>query len=541
LIYSYEFIDSLLILTYFLILIFLGLLFSGSEKNSSEYFLAGRRGMWVETGVSLFISNLFYGYFIGAAVLGRTGEKVFGPCGGLACVALLILGWIFIPLYHDRRVHTVTEVAGNRYKGLSRSMLTGLFLVIHGFLKIIIILYAGHLLLRSLMGRGCTASLMVIVMAAGLYTIAGGMKAIYGVDLFLGSVFFVTVVLLLAYGPDLWEGVPGGISGSAPYFTGTPWIFPPHFSWVGIFIGVPMLGIVYWCVDQSVVQKVLGARSVSAARGGILLSACLFIFFAFIFVRFPYTTGAVTGSLSSEKAINTVFRTGHSLPGGLRGMLTAGSMAVLISSLASSFHSSSTLFTMDMYRRLKNRSEDKELVLVGRLVTTVMVIYTLLLVLFVRYTNTTVLDIIQRVPAYLLSPLAVVFFVGLGWKKINGNGVVSSLAAGTLLAAGRLTFEAIRGSGKTVPEWLSPLIRMPAVEFAVYSFLITGAILFSVSFFTASGPLRAKPVRVSAEGGGSGKQESRKIFKGQSIRVKIFFGISLILMIAGIFLYGNIF
>jgi hypothetical protein len=82
---------------------------------------------------------------------------------------------------------------------------------------------------------------------------------------------------------------------------------------------------------------------------------------------------------------------------------------------------------------------------------------------------------------------------------------------------------------------------MPAVEFAVYSFLITGAILFSVSFFTASGPLRAKPVRVSAEGGGSGKQESRKIFKGQSIRVKIFFGISLILMIAGIFLYGNIF
>ena len=477
--------DLAILIGYFAVIFGIGAYFFRRARTSTGYFLADRSVGWVAVGASLFASNISSEHFIGLAGSGASSGLAVGSFEWLAVFMCIVLGWVFVPFYLRSGVYTMPEFLERRYGPACRWYLTSISVIAYVVTKISVSLYAGALVLRAVLGWDFYTSATVMVMATGIYTVFGGLSAVIYTELVQAVVLIAGAVVLTAIGLSEAGGFAGLRAALPPdYFHMIKPMSDPAFPWTGIFFGAPILGIWYWCTDQMIVQRVLGAKSEAHARGGALLCGVLKILPVFILVLPGLIARAIYPNINGDDAYPVLVV--KLLPSGLVGFMVAALMAALMSSLAAAFNSASTLVTFDVYKVLRPDASERQLVQIGRIVTVVMVALSMLWVPFIRYLSTEVYIYLQSVQAYISPPIAAVFLIGVFWPRANRYGAIAALLVGAVLGALRFIFELNKSSALVSGSpLLSVLVGINFLHFAIVLFAISVALLIAVSLATA--------------------------------------------------------
>jgi solute:Na+ symporter, SSS family len=472
--------DYVIVILYFAIVFGIGAYFFRRAKTSRSYFLADRSVGWFAIGASLFATNISSEHFIGLAGSGASSGLAVGHFEWLAVFMCMTLAWVFVPFYLRSNVYTMPEFLERRYGAACRWYLTTVSVLAYIFTKISVSLYAGALVLRQTVGWDFYTSAAVMVLATGVYTIFGGLAAVIYTELLQAIVLLGGAVALTVIGLSEAGGMQGLRAALPPdFFHMIKPISDPNFPWTGIFIGAPILGIWYWCTDQVIVQRVLGAKSEEDARGGAIFCGLLKILPVFVLVLPGLIARALYPEIRGDEAYPTLVV--RLLPSGLIGVMVAALLAALMSSLAATFNSASTLITFDVYKKLNPAASETRLVAVGRIVTVLMVALGILWVPFIRYLSTEVYIYLQSVQAYISPPIAAVFLFGVFWPRANRHGAISALITGAVLGSLRFILELNRTSAIAQSPLLSSLVTMNFLHFAVVLFVISSALLVVVS------------------------------------------------------------
>jgi len=451
-----------------------------SRDDTDSYFLAGRGAGWIAIGASLFASNISAEHFIGLAGSGASGGLAVGQFELLACLILLLLGWLFVPFYMRTGVFTMPEFLERRYNRHCRTYLSVISLIAYVFTKISVAVYAGALVLRTILGWDIWTGAVVLLVSTGVYTVFGGLLAVIYTDLIQAFILIGGAAALT------WQSLArvGGLSqltAKLPASSFSVWhaMSHPDFPWTGIILGAPILGIWYWCTDQMIVQRTLAAKNVGDARRATLFASFLKILPVFILVL-PGLAGSI---IFPDVAPNDLYATmvNRLLPAGIKGLVIASLLAALMSSLSSVFNSSSTLVVMDFYKPWKPNATEHELVRVGQLSTIVLVVVGVLWIPFVGIMSSQLYVYLQSVQAYISPPIATVFLVGLLWRRASGTGALATLLVGFVIGAARFATEIAVKAGYTTATPLVWFASINFLHFAVILALISTAILVIVS------------------------------------------------------------
>ncbi|MBN1184167.1 MAG: sodium:solute symporter [Bacteroidales bacterium] len=479
-------IDWIIIAGYFCIILGLAWWVIKKRQNTSDdYFLAGRNLGWFIVGASIFASNIGSEHLVGLAGSGAT-DGVAMAHYELHAWCLLILGWVMVPFYMRSKVFTMPEFLERRFSPASRTFLSIISLVAYVLTKIAVGIFAGGIVFSVLLpdlnlfglDSFWIGSVLVIVFT-GIYTVLGGLRAvayteaIQTIILVLGSIL-VTIFGLHALGGfselkaitgsemfNLWKPmVPHGIESTwAPVRESgrMAWYFNDNYPWLGMLVCAPIIGLWYWCTDQYIVQRALGAPNQKEARRGSIAASFLKLLPVFIFIipgMICFALAKSGGNAIIQNELLTAdgelirdnaqkafpLLVAQILPVGVRGLVVAGLLAALMSSLAGVFNASSTLFTMDFYSRIRPKATQQQLVWMGRVATGVMVLIGLLWIPVIKG-GKGLYDYLQGVQAYLAPPIAVVFFLGVFWKRLNHKGALASLIVGFTLGLIRLAID----------------------------------------------------------------------------------------------------
>jgi solute:Na+ symporter, SSS family len=456
-----------------------------TRATAEGYFLSGRDSGWFVIGGSLFASNIGSEHLVGLAGTGAASGLAVGQFEILASLILLLLGWMFVPFYLRSGVFTMPEFLERRYSPAARWYLAVISIVGYVLTKISVTIAAGGIVFEALMGIDFWTGALVVVVATGIYTVFGGLRAVLYTDLLqmfvlVGGAIAVTLIGLDALGgwSALRETVPSGFM--------SVWkpISDPDFPWTGIVLGAPILGVWYWCTDQFIVQRVLSAHNIDNARRGTIFAAYLKVLPLFIFVL----PGVIAYALSQQgalelgepdEALPTLVQV--LLPAGLKGLVVAGMLAALMSSLSSVFNSCSTLITWDIYKQLHPGASERALVWVGQVSTVVLVVLGLLWIPAMDLISGQIYEYLQSVQAYISPPIAAVFLLGVFWPRLNSAGAIASLLAGFVLGIGRLVAELSKESLGGFLFWYADINFL---HFAVFLFVVCAVVLVLVSFMT---------------------------------------------------------
>ena len=472
--------DQLIVAAYFAVVFGIGIYFFRRAKTSRGYFLADRSVGWIAIGASLFATNISSEHFIGLAGSGASSGLAVGHFEWLAVFMCMTLAWVFVPFYVRTNVYTMPEFLERRYGAACRWYLTTVSVLAYIFTKISVSLYAGALVLRQTVGWDFYTSAAVIVVSTGIYTIFGGLAAVIYTELLQAIVLLGGAIALTLIGLNEAGGM-AGLRAALPadFFHMIKPVSDPNFPWTGIFFGAPILGIWYWCTDQVIVQRVLGAKTEEDARGGALLCGLLKILPVFVLVLPGLIARALYPDITGDGAYPTLVV--RLLPSGLVGVMVAALLAALMSSLAATFNSASTLITFDVYKKLNPAASEARLVAVGRLFTVVMVGLGILWVPFISYLSTEVYIYLQSVQAYVSPPIAAVFLFGVFWPRANRHGAIVALATGAVLGSARFILELNRGSALAQSPLVAPLVTMNFLHFAIVLFVVSSVLLVLVS------------------------------------------------------------
>jgi SSS family solute:Na+ symporter len=481
--------DIVVIAVYFLIVFAIGFHFSHRERSSEDYFLAGRKVGWFAIGASLFVSNISTEHFIGLSGSGATSGLAVGGYEWQACFILLILGWVFVPFYLRSNVFTMPEFLERRFSRNCAVYLAGISIIAYIFTKISVHLYAAAVVLQRVVGWSPLTAAVILVVATGVYTVTGGLAAVIYTDLVQTLILIFGAALLAVIGLDKAGGMQGlRATLPASYFHMVKPVSDPDFPWVGMFFGAPIIGIWYWCTDQSIVQRVLSARDEGHAKAATIFAGFLKILPVFILVLpgliavalfpqlFNFEAGRVTnGDIAYPTMIINL------LPEGLVGVMIAALLAALMGAMSSVFNSASTMVTLDFYKKLRPNSSEQSLVAFGRVATGLMVVLGVLWVPFIHLLNGQLFVYLQSVQSYISPPIAACFIFGILWPRLNGQGAIASLLSGFVLGATRFVFEVLDKSN----HFTSPLIRHIVdpnyLHYSIVMFLACTAILIGVS------------------------------------------------------------
>jgi SSS family solute:Na+ symporter len=456
-----------------------------SRGTSTDYFLAGRSAGWFLVGGSLFASNIGSEHLVGLAGTGAASGVAVAQFEILASLILLILGWVFVPFYLSSGVFTMPEFLERRYSESARWYLAAISIVAYVLTKISVTIAAGGIVFQALMGINFWTGALVVVVITGIYTIFGGLRAVLYTDLMqmfvlIGGAVAVTLVGLSAVGG--WGALKETVG---PEFMNM-WkpVSDPAFPWTGIMFGAPILGVWYWCTDQFIVQRVLAAHNQDHARRGTIFAGYLKLLPLFIFV----IPGVIAYALAKQgrlhlaapdQALPTLV--GTLLPVGLRGLVVAGLLAALMSSLSSVFNSTSTLVTLDVYKKLRPAASERRLVLVGQSTTAVLVGLGLLWIPLMRLISGQLYQYLQSVQAYISPPIAAVFLIGVLWQRVNATGAMAALLTGFVLGMGRLVMEINKSHLDGFPLTYA---SVNFLHFAIILFVICSLVLVIVSLLT---------------------------------------------------------
>lgn len=475
---------------------------TGSSSDSpEEYFLAGKNQGWLVVGASLFASNIGSEIILGVSGAGARAEMPQANFEIIAALVLILLGWVFVPFYLRSGVFTMPEFLEKRYSSASRTYLSVVSILAYVITKISLIIFAGALVFET-MGIPFWTGAIFTVVATGLYTVLGGLRAVIYTDMAQALILLLGTSAVTIAGLYQLGGIEAllvQIDTAAQSPGNPPWedffnLWRPSsdsdYPWTGMLFGAPILGVWYWCTDQYIVQRVLSAKDVSNARKGALFAGFLKLLPVFIFFMPGVIAYALMqdGQLSfdlsnADQALPTMIN--RVLPAGLKGLAIAGLLAALMSSLSSAFNSSSTLLTIDFYQAYRPKATNRELVRFGRLSTIFLVILSLGWIPFMRtLMGGGIFHYLQNIQAYISPPIAAVFLLGLFFHWINANGAIVSLWTGFVLGISRLVLEFMSKEGMIVPvdgSVLAAFLSLNFLHFAIVLFVICGSILMLVS------------------------------------------------------------
>src|SRR5216110_2293936 len=467
-----------------------------NRDTADDYFLAGRNLGWFLVGATIFASNIGSEHVVGLAGAGATSGVALAHYE-LHAWCLLVLGWLFVPFYSRALVYTMPEFLGRRFSPTARWVLSVITLVAHVFTKFAVSIFAGGVVFATLLPEvslrlgGATFNSfwigsVAVLLLTGLYTVLGGMRAVAYTDAVQTFVLVIGSGLLTLFGlaklggwhglrhvldPDLfnlWKPlVPAGMAGTWAAVkepARIAWYFNGNYPWLGMLLCAPIIGLWYWTTDQYIVQRALGARDERQARRGSIFAAFLKLLPVFIFIIPGMIALALAKTGRAPGLAEMVGPDGRAIPGvaqaafplmvvkvmpaGIRGLVVAGLLAALMSSLAGAFNASSALFTIDFYQRLKPQSSQHHLVWVGRVATGVMVLISLLWIPVIQGSKG-LYDYLQGVQGYLAPPIFAVFFLGVTFKRLNAKGCLAALIVGFLLGAFRLAVDTPVSLGMT--------------------------------------------------------------------------------------------
>ena len=497
--------DISIIIGYFLLILYIAYRVIRKDKkaqdssfeNSEDYFLGGRDLSWFVIGASLFASNIGSEHLVGLAGQGASGDFVAAQFEILAALILLLLGWLFVPFYLKSGVFTMPEFLEMRYSPAARGYLSWVSIIAYVLTKISVTIAAGGIVFTALLGIDFWTGAILIVVVTGAYTVLGGLKAVVYTDLIQMFILVGGSVALTFFGLDQVGGMEGlAEKTEASYLSLWRPLSDPEFPWTGILFGAPILGVWYWCTDQFIVQRVLAAKDLENARKGTIFAGYLKMLPLFIFVlpgviAYALSTGPdavisfpmVDGKEQYDAALPVLVM--QLLPSGLKGLVVAGLLAALMSSLSSVFNSCSALFTIDIYKKYYPQCSEKKLVVVGQIATVVLVILGLAWIPMLNIIEGGLFQKLQSIQAYIAPPIAAVFLLGLFMKRINSNGAMSSLLTGAFIGVVRLVLE-LNKSALDVNGFFYYVADINFLHFALIMFVLCSIILVGVSLLTKS-------------------------------------------------------
>jgi SSS family solute:Na+ symporter len=528
-------IDWLLILGYFAVVFGIAwwaYLKEKQSETSTEYFLAGRNLSWWIIGASVFSSNIGSEHLVGLAGSGAT-DGVAMAHYELHAWCLLILGWVMVPFYMRSKVFTMPEFLERRFSPINRTVLSAISLVAYILTKLAVGIFAGGVVFAVLMPDVTFMGLdsfwigsVLVIVLTGIYTVLGGMRAVAYTSalqtlvLVIGSAL-VTFFGLRALGGwdvlrelagsemfNLWRPiVPAGTEATwAPVKEAgrMAWYFNDNYPWVAMLFCAPVVGLWYWCTDQYIVQRVLSAEDECDARRGSIAASALKLLPVFIFIIPGMIAFALAKSGQNPLLQQTFFDAGGEiirdnaqqafpmlvaqvLPIGVRGIVVAGLLAALMSSLAGAFNVSSALFTMDFYSKLKPQASQQQLVWIGRIATAVMVLIGLAWIPVIQG-GKGLYDYLQGIQSYLAPPIFVVFFLGVFVKRLNAGGALWALVAGFALGLFRLGVDTpvklIDGFAYTEGSFLWIVNNVFFQYYSILILIVCIAVMYLVSYMT---------------------------------------------------------
>ena len=487
-------IDLAIIGFYFVVIFGIGFYFSRKERTSEDYFLASRNIGWFAIGASLFVSNISTEHFIGLAGSGATSGLAPGHYEWLAVLILLLLGWVFVPFYLRSNVFTMPEFLERRFNRNCATYLASISVIAYIFTKISVHLYAAGVVLERVVGWSPMTAAVILVVATGIYTIAGGLAAVIYTDLVQTIILLAGAFALTFIGLDKIGGFAGLRAAVPPeYFHMIKPISDPSYPWTGIFLGAPILGIWYWCTDQVIVQRVLSAKDEGHAKAGTIFAGFLKVLPVFVLVLpgmiafglYPKLFNVVGGNVTNGDIAypEMVVRL---LPTGLVGLMIAALLAALMGAMSSVFNSASTMVTLDFYKKFSPSATEKQLVTFGRIATGVMVVLGILWVPFIHLLSAQLWIYLQSVQAYISPPIAVCFIFGILWTRVNGQGAISSLLAGFVLGTLRFVFEVLDKTRHYDSGAIRWLVDMNFLHYAIFMFVVCTLVLIACQLHVSS-------------------------------------------------------
>jgi len=535
--------DWLMIAGYFGILLVVAWWVVRKGKDSTtDYFLAGRNLGWWVIGASIFASNIGSEHIVGLAGSGATSGVAMAHYE-LHAWCLLVLAWVFVPFYMKSMVFTMPEFLERRFDQRSRYVLSIVSLITFVISKIAVGIFAGGVVFGTLLPEmqitlgGTTidsfwiGSVLVIVLT-GLYTTLGGMRAVAYNDAVQVVVLIVGSALLTFYGLhalggwselrhwcgsemfNLWKPlIPPGVESSwapvmetdaAGKIVKEAWYFNGYFPWLGMLFCAPIIGLWYWCTDQYIVQRALGAPNEKVARQGSIFAAFLKLFPVYLFIvpgliffalAKSGKVAELAGMVGPDGVMNASASNGafpmmvqYLLPSGIRGIVVAGLLSALMGSLAGVFNACSTLFTVDLYQKWNPRASESKLVSIGRNATIVMVLIALAWIPVIKNSRG-VYDYLQSVQGYLAPPIFVVFFLGVFNKRMNAQGALWAMIVGFVLGIFRMLVDTpvtLGMAGYEKGSFLWIINNIYFQYFSVFITIVSAIVMVTVSYMGAA-------------------------------------------------------
>jgi SSS family solute:Na+ symporter len=481
-------VDLIIICFYLLGILSTGIWVSRRQTmTGSVYFLAGRSLNWLIVGTALFASNISTIHLVGLAASGYHDGLVWGNFEWMAVFTLILLGLVFAPFYFKSTISTLPEFLERRYGPESRSFLAFMAILAALFIHIGMSLYAAAAVFERFFGIRAVTSIAIISIIIGIYTVLGGLKAVVitesiQVIFLLTGAISVTIFAIMALPASGIHSMSELRSAVKP---GQLSMIQTHSSaglpWYAVLLGYPVLGIWYWCTDQTIVQRVLGARSEVDAQIGPLFAGFLKLLPVFIMV-FPgvlaYVLFRSEIGLNSNQALPVLIA--HLIPTGLRGLILAGMLAALMSTVSSALNSSATLVAVDIVKRLRPSTSDRSQVRAGQVSAIVVMLLAMLWSTYGgRYSS--IFEAINAIASELAPPITTVFLWGVFWRRGTRQAALITLISGFLLGALIFIVDLpVIGSEKLITtRWGIPFMMQ-----AWWSFCICSGIYVGVSLLT---------------------------------------------------------
>ncbi|NXG21111.1 SC5A9 protein, partial [Grallaria varia] len=520
--------DIIVVVLYFAFVLTVGIWSSirASRGTIGGYFLAGRSMTWWPIGASLMSSNVGSGLFIGLAGTGAAGGLAVGAFEWNATWALLALGWIFVPVYIAAGVVTMPEYLQKRFGGQRIQIyMSILSLILYIFTKISVYIFSGALFIQISLGWNLYLSTVVLLAVTAVYTIAGGLTAVIYTDVLQTVIMVLGALVLMFIGFEKvgwYEGL------QEKYSTAIPKIIVPNTTchlpradafhlfrdpitgdipWPGLIFGLSVLALWCWCTDQVIVQRSLSAKNLSHAKGGSVLGGYLKIFPMFFIVMpgmisralYPDEVACVDPDICKRVCGAAVGCSNIAypklvielMPDGLRGLMIAVMMAALMSSLTSIFNSSSTLFVIDIWQRIRRQASEQELMIVGRVFILILVVISILWIPIIQSANSGKLfDYIQSVTSYLAPPITALFLLAIFCKRINEPGAFWGLMVGLAVGLVRMIIEFIYSTPSCGEEDRRPAVLkdLHYLYFALILCVLTAIVIVLISLCTPPVP-----------------------------------------------------
>jgi SSS family solute:Na+ symporter len=483
-------IDWIVIALFFIALIGIVVwVFLQREKDTKDYFLAGKDAGWVSIGSSIFASNIGSEHLVGLAGTGFISGMAMAHWEIQAWV-ILFLGWLFVPFYDRIKIFTMPEFLEHRFSAGSRSILSIISLISYVLTKVAVTVYAGGVVFKEVFGIESIwgidffwVSAIGLVLVTGIYTILGGMKAVMYTSvlqtpvLLIGSVVILFIGLVKVGG---WGEVQR-IAGDNMHLIRP--VSDPEFPWPGVILASMVIGFWYWCTDQFIVQRVLSGRNQKEARRGAILGGYFKLLPVFIFlipgmIAFALSQKGLLNVPSSDSAFAAMVA--QLLPVGFKGVVVCGLLAALMSSLASLFNSSAALFVGDFYKKFRPSSSEQHLVIVGRIATAAVVVLGVVWIPVMLGLGKVLYEYLQAVQGLLAPAIVSVILLGIFWKRTTAKAALWGMTLGFAIGMFRLFLNITVGmKAALVTEAEKLMIKVNSVTGYTRELLVTNMQAFS--------------------------------------------------------------